>query len=83
MLFIRYYPKSFQGIPTCAIINEMTDHWANDKVIAIWMFQLREIDLAMCEDDPLRLKTLFVDPIIGLHEIKAKNKWLLQNQLIV
>jgi Ulp1 family protease len=58
----------------------MTDHWANDKVIAIWMFQLREIYSAMCEDYH-RPKTLFIDPIVGLHELIAKTNWFKINRL--
>ena len=81
MLFHRYYPKNEPKIPKCPITDKNTDHWANDKVIAIWMCQLREIDAAMCKEDRLRPKTLFIDPIVDLHELIAAQKWFKINKL--
>ena len=40
-----------------------------------------EIDAAMCEDDPLRPKTLFIDPIIGLHNLISTKDWFKINRL--
>jgi hypothetical protein len=45
------------------------------------MCQLREIDAAMCKEDPLRPKTLFIDPIVDLHELIAAQKWFKINKL--
>jgi len=50
-------------------------------MITCWMHQLREIDRIMCEADPKRPKTLFIDPVVGLHQLIADNKWWAINKL--
>jgi len=55
--------------------------WATDQMIAMWMYNLRQLDECMCRLDNTRPKTLFIDPIISFHECIAKNQWYKLNRL--
>ena len=79
----RYYPTKRSDVLPCPVINEETDYWANDKMIACWINQLREIDMVMCESDSLRPKTLFIDPINCLHTLIVEKKWSVINRLYI
>lgn len=81
--YVRYYPRKLPNIPKRPLINKRTAFWANDAMITCWMYQLREIDRIMCEADPIRPKTLFIDPVIGLHKLIADKKWLAINKLYI
>ena len=50
-------------------------------MITVWMLQLREIDSIMCEADPIRPKTLFIEPVFRLHKLIADKKWSIINKL--